>query len=382
MNSNDTSKKPSAGRSDESGPHRNGGKRFKRYRKRGLLTSPGTLTYIGPDIVEKTKVRRIRYNEQMFKDEVVKSLEECRPAENGEHYTTWLNVDGIHEITLIEKLGNLYHLHPLLLEDVVNTEHKPKLELYDSGQLFLTLKMLHVDSESPISISSEHVSFVLGKNYVLSFQEELSSDIFVSVETRLEASVGKTRRNGPNYLLFALMDVVVDNYFIVLEKLGDALDATEDQVIRGEQELSLKDLYALKRELTLARRQIWPLRDMVSQLIREDNVQISRDVIPYYRDLYDHIMQVLDTIDSYRELVASLVDVHLSTISNRMNQVMKTLTIFSAVFMPLTFIVGVYGMNFEYMPELKDPNGYYYVWGLMAAVTIGMIFYFKTKKWM
>ncbi|MGG7663132.1 magnesium/cobalt transporter CorA [Dyadobacter sp. BHUBP1] len=366
------------------GPHntRNGGRKSRKYRKRGLLTSPGTLTYIGPDIGLKTKIRRIRYSEHMYKEETVKSLDECRSAENGENFTTWLNIDGIHEIPLIEKLGKLYHLHPLLLEDVVNTEHKPKLELYDTGHLFLTLKMLHVDSESPISISSEHVSFVLGKNFVLSFQEELTSDIFTTVENRLEASVGKTRRNGPDYLLFALMDVVVDNYFIVLEKLGDALDATEDQVIRGVQELSLKDMYALKRELTLARRQIWPLRDMVNQLIREDNMQISKEAIPYYRDLYDHIMQVLDTIDSYRELVASLVDVHLSTISNRMNQVMKTLTIFSAVFMPLTFIVGVYGMNFEFMPELKDPNGYYYVWGLMVAVTIGMIFYFKTKKWM
>jgi magnesium transporter len=370
-------------KTDGSKPARNGGsKKSRKYRKSGLLTSPGTLTYIGPDIGQRTKIRRIRYNEHMYKEETVKSLDECRAAENGENYITWLNVDGIHEVPLIEKLGNIYHLHPLLLEDVLNTEHKPKLELYDSGHLFLTLKMLHVDSEAPISISSEHVSFVMGKNYVLSFQEELTSDIFTTVENRLEASVGKTRRNGPDYLLFALMDVVVDNYFIVLEKLGDSLDATEDQVIRGEQDLSLKDLYALKRELTMARRMIWPLRDMVNQLIREDNLQISRDVIPYYRDLYDHIMQVLDTIDSYRELVASLADVHLSTISNRMNQVMKTLTIFSAVFMPLTFIVGVYGMNFDFMPELKMQYGYYYIWGLMVVVTVGMIFYFKSKKWM
>lgn len=386
MDSTDTSSKSageSSGGHNGNGSVRNGGfRKTRRYKKRGLLTSPGTLTYIGPDIGVKTKICRIRYNERMYKEEAVKSLDECRPAEHGEAYTTWLNVDGIHEISLIEKLGGLYHLHPLLLEDVVNTEHKPKLELYDTGHLFLTLKMLHVDSESPICISAEHVSFVLGSNYVISFQEELTTDIFVPVENRLEASVGKTRRNGPDYLLFALMDVVVDNYFIVLEKLGDALDATEDQVIRGEEDLSLKDLYTLKRELTMARRQIWPLRDMVNQLIREESMQISKDVIPYYRDLYDHIMQVLDTIDSYRELVASLVDVHLSTMSNRMNQVMKTLTIFSAVFMPLTFIVGVYGMNFEFMPELKNPYGYYYVWGLMIVVTVGMIFYFKSKKWM
>ncbi|TLV01126.1 magnesium/cobalt transporter CorA [Dyadobacter luticola] len=357
-------------------------KKTKRYRKRNLLTSPGTLTYIGPDIAVKTKIRRIQYSDKIFRDEPAHSLSDCAPADQTEPVTTWLDVDGIHEISLIEKLGKLYELHPLLLEDVVNTEHKPKLEVYDAGYLFLTLKMLHVQSESPIEISCEHVSFVLGDNYVISFQEELTEDIFKPVLERLQASVGKTRKNGPDYLLFALLDVVVDNYFIVLEKLGDSLDRAEDQVIAGAHDLSLKDLYALKRELSIARRQIWPLRDMLNQLIREDNAQINKEIIPYYRDLYDHVMQVLDTIDSYRELVASLADVHLSTLSNRMNSVMKTLTIFSAVFMPLTFIVGVYGMNFENMPELKWHYGYFYVWGLMAVVTIGMIFYFKSKKWM
>ncbi|KAA6441147.1 magnesium/cobalt transporter CorA [Dyadobacter flavalbus] len=353
----------------------------KRYRKHNLLTSPGTLTYIGPEVALKTKIRKIQYNEKKFSDQPVKSLQECLPANGQEKQVNWLDVDGIHEISLIEKLGKLYKLHPLLLEDVVNTEHKPKLEIYDTGHLFLTLKMLHVETESPICISSEHVSFVLTDNYLISFQEELTSDIFTPVLKRLEASVGKTRRNGPDYLLFALMDIIVDNYFIVLEKLGDSLDQAEDQVIRGTENMSLTDLYSLKRELTTVRRQIWPLRDMISQLMREDNPQISKDVIPYYRDLYDHTMQVLDTIDSYRELVASLADVHLSTISNKMNSVMKTLTIFSAVFMPLTFIVGVYGMNFEYMPELKMRYGYFYVWGLMAVVTVALIFYFRSKKW-
>ncbi|TLU92455.1 magnesium/cobalt transporter CorA [Dyadobacter sediminis] len=353
----------------------------KRYRKHNLLTSPGTLTYIGPEVALKTKIRKIQYNETKFSDQPVKSLQECLPANGPEKQVNWLDVDGIHEISLIEKLGKLYKLHPLLLEDVVNTEHKPKLEMYDTGHLFLTLKMLHVETESPICISSEHVSFVLTDHYLISFQEELTSDIFTPVLKRLEASVGKTRRNGPDYLLFALMDIIVDNYFIVLEKLGDNLDQAEDQVIRGTENMSLTDLYSLKRELTTVRRQIWPLRDMISQLMREDNPQIGKDVIPYYRDLYDHTMQVLDTIDSYRELVASLADVHLSTISNKMNSVMKTLTIFSAVFMPLTFIVGVYGMNFEYMPELKMRYGYFYVWGLMAVVTVALIFYFRSKKW-
>lgn len=346
------------------------------------MTSPGTLTYIGPEIGLKTKIRRIEYNDKMVREEPVKSLNDCRPAQTQESVVTWLDVDGIHEVPLIDKIGKLYHLHPLMLEDVVNTEHKPKLEIYDTNQLFLTLKMLHVDSEQPLSISSEHVSFVLGENYLISFQEELSDDIFTPVLNRLKASVGKTRTNGPDYLLFALIDIVVDNYFIILEKMGDSLDTVEDQVIRGAEDLSLKELYALKRELTTTRRLIWPLRDMINQLIREDNALIGRETIPYFRDLYDHIMQVIDTIDSYRELVASLADVHLSTISNRMNSVMKTLTIFSAVFMPLTFIVGVYGMNFDNMPELRMHYGYFYVWGLMLAVTIGMIIYFKSKKWL
>ena len=363
-------------------PQANAHPRKQKHYRKNLLTSPGTLTYVGPDVELKTKIKRIVYNDTIFRNDPVKSLPECSPGPKTEKTVTWLDVDGIHETALIAKLGGLYHLHPLLLEDVVNTEHKPKLEIYDSGHMFLTMKMLHISNESPICVSPEHVSFVLGENYLLSFQEELSDDIFTPVLDRLQASVGKTRRNGPDYLLFALMDIVIDNYFIVLERLGDNLDAVEDQVIKGDEGLSLKELYSLKRELTLSRRMIWPIRDMINQLIREDNPLIQKESIPYFRDLYDHVMQVLDTIDSYRELVASLADVHLSTISNRMNSVMKTLTIFSAVFMPLTFIVGVYGMNFDNMPELRLHNGYYYVWGLMIAVTTGLIFYFKSKKWM
>ena len=353
----------------------------KRYKRHNLMTSPGTLVYIGPETELKTRIKKIQYSDRVFSESDVKSLNDCLPNANTEGQITWLDVDGIHETSLIEKLGAMFQLHPLLLEDVVNTEHKPKLELYDTGHLFLTLKMLHIESTSPLTISAEHVSFVLGDKYVISFQEELTNDIFTPVLSRLQASVGKTRKNGADYLMFALMDVVVDNYFIILEQLGDQLEMVEDQVIRGAKHLSLADLYALKRELTLVRRIIWPLRDIINQLIREDNPLVSKKSIPYYRDLYDHVMQVIDTVDSYRELLASLADVHLSTISNRMNAVMKTLTIFSAIFMPLTFIVGVYGMNFENMPEMKLHNGYYYTWALMLLVTIGMVFYFKWKKW-
>jgi magnesium transporter len=357
-------------------------KRKHRPKHENLLTSPGTLTYIGPDIELKTKVRKLQYNANFYKDDAVTSLAECAVNQNTEPHITWLDVDGIHETSLVGKIGQLYHLHPLILEDIVNTEHKPKLEVYDTGYIFLTLKMLHVDSVNPLEISSEHVSFVAGEDYLISFQEERTEDIFSPVIDRLKASVGKTRRNGTDYLVFALMDIIVDNYFLVLEKFGEKLDIIEESIISESNQNSLNDLYTLKRELTFVRRAIWPLRDMINQLIREDNPLISKDVVPYYRDLYDHTMQAVDTIDSYRELLASLADVHLSTTSNRMNAVMKTLTIFSAIFMPLTFIVGIYGMNFENMPELKNPYGYYYTWGVMALVTVGMILYFKSKKWM
>jgi len=357
-------------------------KRKHRPKHENLLTSPGTLTYIGPDIELKTKVRKLQYNADFYKDDAVTSLAECAVSQNIEPHITWLDVDGIHETSLVGKIGQLYHLHPLILEDIVNTEHKPKLEVYDTGYIFLTLKMLHVDSVNPLEISSEHVSFVAGEDYLISFQEERTEDIFTPVIDRLKASVGKTRRNGTDYLVFALMDIIVDNYFLVLEKFGEKLDIIEESIISESNQNSLNELYTLKRELTFVRRAIWPLRDMINQLIREDNTLISKDVVPYYRDLYDHTMQAVDTIDSYRELLASLADVHLSTTSNRMNAVMKTLTIFSAIFMPLTFIVGIYGMNFENMPELKNLYGYYYTWGVMAVVTVGMVLYFKSKKWM
>ncbi|CAG4991684.1 Cobalt/magnesium transport protein CorA [Dyadobacter sp. CECT 9275] len=356
-------------------------RKHRHYERGNLLTSPGTLTYVGPEVELKTRIRKIRYNEKFIANEAVKTLADCIPSTTETDQITWLDVDGIHETSLIEKLGKLYNLHPLLLEDVVNSEHKPKLEVYDNHHVFLTMKMLHYSDTTAIDIASEHVSFVLGDHFLISFQEERNEDIFIPVLNRLEASVGKTRKNGADYLLFALMDVIVDNYFIVLEKLGDNMDHLEDSILAGIDKLSLTDLYALKRELTLLRRIVWPIRDMINQLIREENPLVSRETIPYYRDLYDHIMQIIDTVDSYREVLASLADVHLSTISNRMNSVMKTLTIFSAIFMPLTFIVGVYGMNFDHMPELHHPYGYFCVWGIMIVVTAGMVIYFKTKKW-
>ncbi|MPR36102.1 magnesium/cobalt transporter CorA [Salmonirosea aquatica] len=355
-----------------------------RKHRKNLLTSPGTLTYVGEKTNIKTVIKRIEYNDSFYQEEVASTMEVCIPKKvpTDQPYITWLNVTGIHEPQVMEQIGKLYQLHPLLLEDVMNSYQKPKVEAYEDGHLFITMKMLHLGKTGAGGIWGEHVSFVLGKDYLVSFQEQQSGDVFTPVIDRLKGSVGKTRRSGSDYLLYALMDVIVDNYFLLLENFSDQLDQMEDQVINGRHSQSLGDLYDLKRELTYTRRLIWPLRDMLTQLVRADDPLVSKRVFPYMRDVNDHVMQIIENLDAYRELLASLVDVHLSTISNRMNEVMKTLTIFSAIFMPITFIVGVYGMNFDNMPELHERYGYYTTWAAMALVTLGMLLYFRWKKWL
>lgn len=356
-------------------------KRRYKHSEKKVGASPGTLIYVGQDIDYKTKIRRIDYNEAQYTVEPIKRLAACsRPGET-DPIVSWLDVDGIHEPTVVERIGQQYHLHPLLLEDVMNSQQKPKVEEYDGSYLFATLKMLHFNASTE-ELDTEHLSFVLGKNYLISFQEERNQDLFQPVLDRIQASAGKTRRNGPDYLLYALMDLVVDHYFVVLDTIGEKLEVLENSIIQqvaGQQ--TLTRLYTLKRELTLMRKAVWPVREMINRMLLEESDLIRPTTMPFLRDLYDHVVQVLDSIDSYRELATGLLDVYLSTLSNRMNSVMKTLTIFSAIFMPLTFIVGVYGMNFDNMPELHTRDGYFVVLGVMAVLTVLMVVYFRRRRW-
>ncbi|GAA4456676.1 magnesium/cobalt transporter CorA [Nibrella saemangeumensis] len=357
-------------------------RRRKHLYKQKLGTSPGTLTYIGQDIEHETRIRRIQYNEATYEIDDSGKLSHCRLPSAENSLITWISVDGIHEPKVIESLGQQFRLHRLMLEDILNTLQKPKLEQYDEDTLFVTIKMLRYNATVQ-EVDTEHISFVLGRQYLLSFQEEREGDIFQPVLKRIVESAGKTRRNGPDYLLYALMDLVVDNYFMVLEQIGSDLEDIEDRIVQNSAgQPTLASLYGLKRELAVIRRAIWPLRDMLGLLIREESPLMKANTNPYLRDLYDHVMQVLETIESYRELMASLLDVYLSTVSNRMNSVMKTLTIFSAIFMPLTFIAGIYGMNFDVMPELRDPLGYYKIWIFMGLLAVVMIIYFRRRGWM
>lgn len=356
----------------------------RRYQtsQKNLGTSPGTITYVGQEIEHATKVKRIEYNEADYRVDDSGRISLCKLPHIETPHITWIDVDGIHEPAVIERIGQQFHLHPLLLEDIANTEQKPKLEQYNNTVLFVTMKMLYCNQQT-MDVDAEHISLVLGPNFLVSFQEERTADIFEPVMTRIEAGAGKTRRAGADYLLYSLMDVVVDNYFRVLEAIGESLDEQEDRIIRNRAEQStLSTLYALKRELALTRRHIWPLREMIATLLRDESPLVQSQTMPFLRDLNDHVTQLIETTDSYREIIPGLMDVYLSTVSNRMNSVMKTLTIFSAIFMPLTFIVGVYGMNFENMPELTWHYGYFMVLGGMAVVAGGMIIYFRRRGWL
>lgn len=371
--------------------------RRHRISTKNVGTSPGTLTYVGQEVEHATQVTRIEFSETDINVDDSGRLSNCRLPGTDAPRITWIDVDGIHEPQVVGAIGRQFRLHPLLLEDVVNSEQKPKIDFYDetstgkpatagsidtSSVIFVTLKMLY-HNEQTHEIDSEHVSLVMGGKFLISFQEERTADIFEPVLERIKASAGKTRKHGADYLLYALMDLIVDNYFLVLERIGDSLDSLEDGVIQGRADQStLTKIYALKREVTFMRRMIWPLRDVLSTMLREESPLIAKTTIPFLRDLSDHVNQLIETLDAYRELTTGLVDVYLSTASNRMNSVMKTLTIFSAIFMPLTFIVGIYGMNFDNMPELRTKSGYFWVLGFMAVMAGGMIVYFRRRGWL
>jgi magnesium transporter len=341
--------------------------------------SPGTLTYIGKETIRDVKVTLTEYNAQTHKVTELSTLSDCATLKPSA-LNSWINVDGINNTEVISALGQAFNLHPLLLEDVLNTEQKPKIESYDQT-LFVVMKMLDFNPRT-LEIETEHISLILGPDFVISFQEEQDRDVFDPIKLRLTKSVGRVRRNGTDYLLYALIDTIVDNYFVVLENLGEKVEALEEEIINKPSSRSLKKLYAQKRSLIFLRKAIWPVREIISNLLRGESELIRKGIHVYLRDVYDHTIQVIDTVESYRDLMASLLDIYLSSLSNRMNSVMKVLTIFSTIFMPLSFIVGVYGMNFDHMPELHWKYGYVGVWGIIVAVSVSMLAYFRWKRWL
>ncbi len=348
-------------------------------------TSPATLT-LPPDAAQGPPVIEvIEYNNEHENARRVKSIDEtftCR--DNG--LVSWINIEGLNDVPMFRRLAEHFHLHPLALEDVFNTSQRPKVEDYP-GHLFIVAQMVYEDEKAQ-ELRSEQVSIFLLKDNVISIQEEATQDVFEPVRQRILGGQGQIRSLGADYLAYALLDGVVDHFFPLLEDVGESLEELEDDLLAKPSKECLERLHTLKRSLILLRRAAWPQRELMNQLMR-DQTGIIRDATkPYLRDCYDHLVQIMDIIENYREMAASLMDIYLSAISIRTNDVMRVLTVISSIFIPLTFIAGVYGMNFDKdagplsMPELKNPYGYAICMAIMALIAIGQLFIFWRKGWL
>jgi len=348
--------------------------RLKRSKKAGLL--PGSLIHVGRTYTEKPKITLIRYNEASYQEKEIAS-----PAALGappdEQTITWITVDGLQDTELMEELGNIFKLHPLVLEDILNTSQRPKMEDY-GDYLYIVLRNFTGTGEA--ELTSEQISIVLGRNFVLSFREQ-ESVIFQPVKERLSCDKGRIRKVGADYLVHALVDNIVDNYFLVLESLEEKIELLEDDLVRRTTPATLQTINKMKRELILLRKSLWPLREAISTLERSDSQLISESTGVYFKDIYDHVIAVIDSVETFRDMLSNMLDIYLSAVSNKLNEVMKVLTIIATLFMPLTFMAGIYGMNFKYMPELEWRWGYFIILGIMLFIALLMIFYFKRKRW-
>jgi magnesium transporter len=348
----------------------------KRSKKSGL--PPGTLVHIGERKAEEIKITVMDYDEKSCQEEQFASIEACfvfkdRPS------VTWINIDGLHNVEYIQKLGDCYGFHPLVLEDILNTDQRPKMEDFDE-YVYIVLKMLH-NGTSPQTVS-EQISLILGSNFVISFQEGIEGDVFNSVRDRIRTGKGRIRAQGADYLAYSLIDAVVDNYFVIIEKLGERIEDLENELVSSPATQTIHDIHTLKREMIYLRKAVWPLREMINALGRSESPLIKDSTRIYLRDVYDHTIQVIDAIETSRDMLSGMLDIYLSSMSNKMNEIMKFLTIIGTIFIPLTFIAGVYGMNFEHMPELKWKWGYFGLWGIMIGVAVFMLAYFSRKKWL
>jgi len=349
----------------------------KRSKKAGL--PPGTLVHIGEKRAGEPKITLIDYDEANFQERDVKTVEECFSFRE-KPTVTWINVEGVHQVEVVEKLGNCFGLHPLVLEDILNTDQRPKMEIY-GDYIYIVVKMLYGSDPNRL-VEAEQVSLILGSNFVISFQEGKEGDVFNPVRERIRSGKGLIQKMGSDYLAYSLIDTIVDNYFLVLESLGERIELLEEELVAHPTTTTLHGIQKFKNEMIFMRRVVWPLREVISGLGRKESPLIKETTEIYLRDVYDHTVQVMDAVEVYREMLSGMLDIYLSSVSNRLNSVMKVLTIIATIFMPLTFIAGIYGMNFKYMPELEWRWGYPAIWLIVMIIGISMLIYFKKKKWL
>ncbi|MCU0449504.1 MAG: magnesium/cobalt transporter CorA [Bernardetiaceae bacterium] len=339
---------------------------------------PGEMVYVGDKEGKPTSIRVVSYDE---KTQHFTHIEEPGHLANfaRNHRVTWFDVEGVSDLAKLKALAEHFGFHPLMAEDIVNTEQMPRVQEYDK-HLFVALKMLVVDAADG-SIDIEHVSVVLGDNYLISFQEDKKGDVFDNIRERIKTNKGRVCRLNADYLCFLLIDAVVDHYFFVLENIRQRVENLEEDMLEEPQRNIVNDIAHLKKQFSLIRKMIFPLQEELDRLVRDESEFIQASTLPYFKDVLDHLRNLTSSFESFREMLYGLMDLYLSNLSHSMNAVMKTLTVITSIFIPLTFIVGVYGMNFKHMPELNWPNGYYLALGLMAAIATGMVIFIKQRNW-
>jgi magnesium transporter len=349
----------------------------KRSKKAGM--PPGVLVHIGEQLAAATKITILDYDECRTEERTV-SIDELTPPPRERAGVMWIHVDGIHDVEVLEILGRKFGIHPLVIEDILNTDQRPKIE--DNGDyLYIVLKKLYQEAEHPDELLPEQVSIILGPNFLISFKER-EGTLFSPLRERIKSCQGRISKEGPDYLAYALIDSIVDGYFIFLESLGEKIETAEDDLVTNPSRQTLHVIQTLKREMIFFRKFIWPLREIINYLEHTESSLISDSMGIYFRDVYDHTIQVMDTVETYRDMLSSMLDIYLSSISNKMNEIMKVLTIIATIFMPLTFLAGVYGMNFKHFPEIEWTYGYLFFWLFCISIALSMIHYFRKKKWM
>ena len=346
--------------------------------KKSTGLPPGTPVFIGERKLDKTKISVIDYDQEEIIEKDIEDVGECISYKD-KPSVSWINVDGIHDVEVIQDIGEQFGLHSLVLEDIVDTTQRPKIE--DHGEyLYIVLKML-CQNEKEEDPRAEQVSIIVGRNYVMTFQE-IEGDVFDALRERIRSGKGRVRRKGADYLAYTIIDSIVDHHFLILESFGERIEELEESVTENPKPEMMQKIHNLKRQMIFIRKSIWPLREVINSIQREEIPLIDSSINIYFKDVYDHTIQIMEIVETYRDMLTGIHDTYLSSISNRMNEVMKVLTIIATIFIPLTFIAGVYGMNFKNMPELGWRWGYLSVWILIAITAVLMVLLFRRKKWL
>jgi magnesium transporter len=336
---------------------------------------PGTLVHVGTRYLEQPTVEMISYSTDDYERKDIAEFDQI-PIIEGR--INWLNISGVHEPGLISAVGKQFSIHPLIQEDIMNTYQRPKLE-FSRDHMLLILKMADLSEEGLPDY--EQVSLLLGRGYLISFQEK-PGDVLEEIRKRIALHSGFIRERGADYLCYALIDAIVDRYYAIIESLSDRIERIEDLIANDFSESLSQEIHALRKDVIFMKKAVWPLREVVGSILRDSQEIIKEETLPFYRDIYDHIIQIIDQVETYRDLISGLSDSYMNSVSNRMNAIMKVLTLISTIFIPMTFVAGIYGMNFVYMPELSLKWGYLGAWGIMITIAVIMIIFFKRKKWL